>query len=51
LGFAEYYYNDYKKYNANIEEYKKIKPDDLKIIAQTYFNPENIKVINNYNDI
>ncbi len=46
LGFAEYYYNDYSKYNAMIEEYKKIKADDLKLIAQTYYNPEKLKVIN-----
>jgi predicted Zn-dependent peptidase len=46
LGFAEYYYGDYNKYNATLEEYKKIKPDDLKLIAQTYFNPEKMKVIN-----
>src|SRR5581483_10946664 len=46
LGFAEYYYGDYNKYNATLEEYKKIKPDDLKQIAQTYFNPEKMKVIN-----
>ena len=46
LGFAEYYYNDFSKYNATIEAYKKIKPDDLKQIAQTYFNPEKVKVIN-----
>ncbi|MCC6373006.1 MAG: insulinase family protein [Bacteroidia bacterium] len=46
LGFAEYYYFDYNKYNAMLEEYKKIKPEDLKRIASTYFNPENLKVIN-----
>jgi len=46
LGHAEYYYNDYKKYNSTLDEYKKIKPDDLKMIAKTYFNPETIKVIN-----
>lgn len=46
LSFAEYYYKDYTKYNAKMEAYKKIKADDLKIIAQTYFNPEKLKVIN-----
>lgn len=46
LGQAEYYYNDYKKHNATLEEYKKIKPADLILIAQTYFNPETMKVIN-----
>jgi predicted Zn-dependent peptidase len=46
LGFAEYYYNDYTQYNAMLEAFKKIKADDLKQIAQTYFNPEKLKVIN-----
>lgn len=46
LGFSEYYYKDFNKYNARLEAYKKIKADDLKIIAQTYYNPEKLKVIN-----
>lgn len=46
LGFAEYYYKDHTKYNAELEAYKSIKGEDLKIIAQTYFNPEKLKVIN-----
>lgn len=46
LGFAEYYYKDHTKYNADLDSYKKIKGDDLKIIAQTYFSPEKLKVIN-----
>lgn len=46
LGFAEYYYNDYRRYNAMLEAYEKIKGEDLKYIAQTYFNPEKLKVIN-----
>lgn len=46
IGFAEYYYKDYNKYEAGMEAYKKIKADDLKAIAQTYFNPEKLKVIN-----
>ncbi|HXB40940.1 MAG TPA: pitrilysin family protein [Bacteroidia bacterium] len=46
LGFAEYYYNDYNKVNAQLEAYKKIKAEDLKVIAQTYYNPEKLKVIN-----
>ncbi len=46
LGYAEYYYNDYKQYEAEIIAYKKIKAEDLKAIAQTYFNPENLKIIN-----
>ena len=46
LGFAEYYYNDYKKHDAMREEYKKISAEDLKRIAATYFNPETAKIIN-----
>jgi zinc protease len=46
LGVAEYYYNDYTKYNATIDAYKNIKADDLKQIAQIYFNPEKLKIIN-----
>ncbi len=46
LGMAEYYYKDYNKHEAQMEAYKKIKPDDLKIIASKYFNPEKLKVIN-----
>ncbi|MGZ3931238.1 MAG: M16 family metallopeptidase [Bacteroidia bacterium] len=46
LGVAEYYYNDYNKYTAVLEAYKKIKADDLKAIAKTYFEPEKLKVIN-----
>jgi zinc protease len=46
LGIAEYYYKDHNQYNAKLEAYKKIKGDDLKIIAQTYFNPEKLKSIN-----
>jgi len=46
LGYAEYYYNDYTKHNADLAAFKKIKADDLKQIAQTYFNPEKLKVIN-----
>lgn len=46
LGYAEYYYFDYNKYAVLLEEYKKIKSDDLKRIAETYFNPANLKVIN-----
>ena len=46
LGFAEYYYKDYNQYDAKLEAYKKIKGEDLKVIAQTYFNPEKLKSIN-----
>lgn len=46
LGFAEYYYNDYNRYNNILEEYSKIGNEDLKRIVKTYFNPETLKVIN-----
>lgn len=46
LGFAEYYYKDYNKYNAELEAYKNIKGEDLKIIAKTYFDTEKLKSIN-----
>jgi zinc protease len=46
LGFAEFYYKDYNKYDAKLEAYKKIKVDDLKAIAQRYFDTEKVKVIN-----
>ncbi len=46
LGFAEYYYKDYQEYDAELVAYKKIKADDLKIIAKTYFDPEKLKAIN-----
>lgn len=46
LGYAEYYYNDYTRHSADLEAYKKIRADDLKLIAQTYFNPDKLKVIN-----
>lgn len=46
LGFAEYYFMDYKKYNQTLETYKTIKADQLTAICKKYFNPENLKVIN-----
>lgn len=46
LGFAEYYFMDYKKYNQTLEMYKNIKAETLTEICKKYFNPENIKVIN-----
>ena len=46
LGFAEYYYKDYREYDAELTAYKKIKAEDLKIIAKTYFDPEKLKTIN-----
>lgn len=46
IGFAEYYFMDYKKYNQTIETYKTIKAEELTDICKKYFNPENMKVIN-----
>ena len=46
LGFAEYYFMDYSKYNQAIETYKTIKAEQLTDVCKKYFNPENIKVIN-----
>lgn len=46
LGYAEYYFSDYKAYNQTIDNYRKIKPEDLTEICKKYFNPETIKVIN-----
>lgn len=46
LGFAEYYFQDYNKYNHVLEAYKAIKAEDLTAICQKYFNPETIRVIN-----
>ncbi len=46
LGFAEYYLGDYNNYDKKLEEYKKITSNELKRIAETYFNPEKMKVIN-----
>jgi len=46
LGFAEYYYHDYNQYDAALKAYKALKAEQLTAIAQKYFNPENLKVIN-----
>ncbi len=46
LGLAEYYYKDHTKYDAKLEAYRKIKGEDLKETAKTYFDPEKLKVIN-----
>jgi len=46
LGFAEYYFMDYNKYNHMLDAYKNIKAEQLTDICKKYFNPENIKVIN-----
>ncbi len=46
LGFAEYYYNDYKQYDAAREAYQKMKSKDLEKIARKYFDPESLQVIN-----
>jgi zinc protease len=46
IGFAEYYYKDHTKYSAELDEYRKIKAEDLQRIAKTYFDPQKMKVIN-----
>ena len=46
MGIAEYYYNDYTRYNSIIEAYSKITVADLQRIVKTYFDPEKIKVLN-----
>ncbi|MES2568383.1 MAG: pitrilysin family protein [Bacteroidota bacterium] len=46
LGFSEYYFMDYSKYNKSLETYKTIKAEQLTEICKKYFNPENMKVIN-----
>ena len=46
LGFAEYYFMDYKKYDLMLETYKKIKAEELTEICKKYFTPENLKVVN-----
>ena len=46
LGMAEYHFKDHKLAYTMNENYKKVKPDDLKRIASTYFSDEKIQVIN-----
>ena len=46
LGMAEYHFKDYAMASKTNEMYKKIKPEDLKRIAATYFSDEKIQVIN-----
>ena len=46
IGFAEYYFLDYKKYNQTLEMYKTIKAEQLNNICKKYFNPETLNVIN-----
>ena len=46
LGFSEYYFMDYKKYNYVLEYYKTLKAEQLTEVCKKYFNPENIKVLN-----
>ncbi len=46
IGMAEYYYQDYNKYNASMDAYRKLSQDDLKRVAKSYFDPTGIKVIN-----
>jgi predicted Zn-dependent peptidase len=46
LGFAEYYFMDYKKFNQMLDSYKLIKAEQLTEVCKKYFNPETMKVIN-----
>jgi predicted Zn-dependent peptidase len=46
LGFAEYYFLDDTKYNHKLENYKKIKVEDLIEVCKKYYDPEKLKVIN-----
>jgi zinc protease len=46
LGMAEYYFGDYNKAYTMNEEYKKVKPDDLKRVAAKYFAEDKMQMIN-----
>lgn len=46
LGIAEMYYNDYTRADEMINAFKKIKSEDLSAVAEKYFNPQNLKVVN-----
>ena len=46
LGVAEYHFKDYTIASKLNDRYKKVKPEDLKRIASTYFSEEKIQVIN-----
>jgi zinc protease len=46
LGLAEYHFGDYNVAYKLTDMYKKVKPEDLKRIASTYFTDEKIQVIN-----
>jgi zinc protease len=46
LGMSEYYFNDYNKAYTLNEEFKKIKQEDIKRIAATYFAEEKIQLVN-----
>ena len=46
LGIAEYHFKDYNLAYKMSDNNKKVRPDDLKRIAATYFTEEKIQVIN-----
>jgi predicted Zn-dependent peptidase len=46
LGMAEYHFHDYNVAYKMNDMYKKVKPEDLKRIAATYFSEDKIQVIN-----
>jgi zinc protease len=46
LGMAEYYFNDYQKAYTLNEEYKKIKPEDMKVMAAKYLSEDKIQLVN-----
>lgn len=46
LGMAEFYFNDYKKADSLIDDYKKVSQDDLKRVAAQYFAEDKMQLIN-----
>ena len=46
LGIAEYYFNDAMKGLSIVNEYRKVKPDDLKRVAAKYFSEDKMQMIN-----
>lgn len=46
LGLAEYYHLDHNKYGELERQYRKVSIQDLAHIAETYFNPAKMKIIN-----
>ena len=46
LGFPELYFGDYNRAYHQIDEYKKVTPDDIRRVASIYFAPDRISIIN-----